>query len=91
MNIASRSPIYGAYECRALDDVARGNTLLLTHRKATRPTVKPRVRIESDCIDVYDSMLTSKESSRYVPRRWPAVANVDHVSHNPTYRRTVSA
>jgi hypothetical protein len=47
MNIASRSPIYGDIHLSVgRQDVARGDTLLLTHRKTTRPTVKPQMPLE---------------------------------------------
>jgi len=72
MNMASRSPIYGdillSIRCR---DVARGHTLLLTHRKATRPTVKPQVRLEFDSLRFMIAYLPPKNPVDIYPDDGP--------------------
>jgi len=61
MNIACRSPIYGDILLSVRRrDVGRGNTLLLTHRKATRPTVKPQVRLDIDLLTFMIACLPPK-------------------------------
>ena len=72
MNIASRSPIYGDILLSVRRrHVARGNTLLLTHRKATRPTVKPEVRLEFDLLTFMVACLPPKNPVDIYPDDGP--------------------
>lgn len=72
MNITSRSPIYRdillSVRCQ---DVADGYTLLLTHRKATRPTVKPQVWLGFDLLTFMIACLPPKNPVDMYPDDGP--------------------